>query len=107
MLNKLKAFIDNLEDISIHDISELWASYRKYLLLFGIIIIGFKFRNALAHWSLEAAERLYNKTIKNDKILNEEEQKAQNQANSLVKDAKDLGLKKSEPIQDEWYKKKQ
>lgn len=106
MLVKLKALIINIENLSTHDISELWINSRKYLLVFGIAILGFKFRNILMNWSIRAAERIYNRAQEKNNALSVSEEKAEKQANTLINDAKNLPNTEENPVTDDWYKKK-
>lgn len=82
----------------------LWESHKLFLIGFGIVILIWRFREAIIDLLVADSRKIVNEAKVKDSQLKSEEQKANAQADELVKQAEDLSKNKSE-VDEDWYKK--
>lgn len=103
MIEKLKAFWAKVES----DAALLWERDKVFFIAFIGLIAVAKFRDVLIQLIMGSAKKLEDDTIKKDAVLLADENKANDQANTLVKDAeKKAEDSKNIPVNEDWYKKK-
>lgn len=86
------------------DPKTLWNNHKIFLICFGVLILIVKFRDVLIDILVSSAKSLLKDTKEKDVVLANEEQKAKEDANTLVQKAKEEPLKEK-PVDDDWYKK--
>src|SRR5882672_6409764 len=103
MIEKLKAFWAKIES----DAAELWEKDRLFFIAFIGLIAVAKFRDILIRLIVGSAKKLEDDTAKKDAVLLADENKANDQADALVKDAEQKAEDaKNIPVNTDWYKKK-
>lgn len=85
-------------------LSTLWDNHKAFLIIFGIIILIFKFRGVIMDLLVSSSREAVKDAQKQDAALKAEENKANDQANQLRKEAEDLS-KNKEKVDEDWYKK--
>lgn len=86
------------------DPKTLWNDHKVFLICFGALILIVKFRDVLIDILVASAKSLLKDTKAKDAVLANEEQKAKDDADALVRKAKEEPLKE-QPVDDDWYKK--
>lgn len=85
--------------------STLWAQYKVFFILCGVLVLIFKFREVIIDLLVSSSRKTVQDAVKQDQVLRGEEKQANDQANQLRKEASDLAANK--PVIDEdWNKKK-
>lgn len=85
--------------------STLWAQYKVFFFVCGLLVLIFKFREVIIDMLVSSAHKTVSDATKQDAALKLEENKANDQANELRKEANSLPQNK--PVVDEdWNKKK-
>jgi hypothetical protein len=105
-LASVKASLDALWAKLKTDVSVLWEKDKAFVILFGVVILGVKFREILISLIVASSKRLFDKTQKESDALLSQENDYNKQANDLVKKAEDL--KASTDLRNadvDWYKK--
>lgn len=100
MDEKLKALWDKLNT----DVKTLWANNKLFLIIFGVLILIIKFRTVIIDILVSNSKEILEDAKKQDTQLKSEENKANDQANQLVKESKDLSKNKPK-IDEDWNKK--
>jgi len=97
---KLKALWAKLNT----DISELWASSKIFVILFGVVILIIKFHDLLMSLIVADSKSIENSAVKQDAVLSKQENAANTAADKLVSDAQKLPSTEG-GITDDWNKK--
>ena len=90
LLAKAKNALDSFKNKATSDISDLWAKDKGFIILFGVIILGVKFRQLAIDFLVSSSKALFNKTQQQSDVLQKQENAANDQANQLVSDANKL-----------------
>jgi hypothetical protein len=85
-------------------IGDLWDNHKVFLIIFGIAIIVFKFREVIIDLLVSDSHKKVDEAQKKDVELRAEEKQANDQANQLVKEAENLSHDKPK-VDEDWYKK--
>lgn len=85
--------------------STLWDQYKGFLIVFGILILIFKFREVIIDLLVSGAHKTVSDATKQDQILRDEEKLANYQANEFIKKAADAATNKP-AVDEDWNKKK-
>lgn len=85
--------------------SVLWDQYKGFLIVFSVLILIFKFREVIIDILISSAHKTVSDATKQDSKLHGEENAANDQANSLRKEASDMANNKP-VINEDWNKKK-
>lgn len=102
MIEKLKAFWAKVTG----DAAELWEKDKIFFIIFGVLIAIAKFRDVLIQLIVGAAKHTVEETEKKSTELQDDQNKANNQANDLIKDAEKKAADANAPVDEDWYKKK-
>jgi hypothetical protein len=110
MLSKLKTFLSNVSQgwnnfkaLAKKDFSTLWNEYRGFIIFIGGLVLLLKFRELIINFLLNSAKNLFNSSTKTDQTIKLEEDKNNQAANNLVKEANDLP-NQEKPVDENWYK---
>lgn len=85
-------------------ISTLWDNHKVFLLIFGLGILIFKFREVIIDLLVSSARKTVNEAKEKDSALKAEQDQANDQANQLRKEADALAKEKPE-VDEDWHKK--
>lgn len=85
-------------------LSDLWDNHKVFLIIFGIAIIAYKFREVIIDLLVSDSHKKVDEAQKKDVELRAEEKQANDQANQLVKEAESLTQNKPK-VDEDWYKK--
>lgn len=85
-------------------ISYLWDNHKVFLIIFGVAIIVYKFREVIIDLLVADSHKKMDEAKKQDAALKAEEKQANDQANQLVKEAEALSQDKPK-VDEDWYKK--
>lgn len=94
------SFLDKLNA----PVSTLWSEYKGFLIIFGILVLIIKFREAIIQLLVASSRQAVTDATKQDTQLKSEENQANDQANQLRQDAEQLSQNKPEVTAD-WNKK--
>lgn len=86
------------------DAKSLWNEHKLFFIIFGALILIVKFRDILIDILVSSANREMTDAKKQDASLAADENKANAQADELVKKAAEEPAKEK-PVDDDWYKK--
>lgn len=82
----------------------LWDNHKVFLIIFGLGILIFKFREVIIDLLVSSARKTVNEAQEKDTVLKAEQDQANDQADQLRKEAE--ALSKNKPTVDEdWHKK--
>lgn len=100
---------ENQEKLSFFDkfkapVSYLWDNHKIFLVVFGLAIIAFKFREFFIDFLVSDSRKKVDEAQKQDAVLTAEEKQANDQANQLRKEAEDLSKHKPS-VDEDWHKK--
>ena len=90
-------FIDKFKS----PISYLWDNHKIFLIIFGIAIIAYKFREVIIDILVSDSHKKVDEAQKKDVELRAEEKQANDQANQLVKEAEALSQDKPK-VDEDW-----
>lgn len=85
-------------------ISYLWDNHKFFLIIFGVAIIAYKFREVIIDLLVADSHKKVDEAQKKDAILKSEEKQANDQAEQLIKEAEALSQDKPK-VDEDWYKK--
>ncbi len=85
-------------------IGTLWDNHKIFLIIFGIAILVYKFREVIIDLLVSSSREAVKEAQKQDQTLRGEEKAANDQANQLRKEAADLSTNKP-VIGEDWNKK--
>lgn len=103
MLDKLKQFFADLEERAKQDWKLIWNSSKGYIIAFGALIAVIKFREIIISLLVSGAKKIDENAKKQDAVLVAQENKANDEANALVKQAQEEPSKEK-PVTDDWNK---
>lgn len=98
MKDKLKAFWTKVTG----DIGDLWEKDKGFVIAFGIIILGVKFREILISLIASSGKAIFTKAQAEDADLAKKEEGYKTSAEKLAKQANQPT--KSEPVTEDWNK---
>jgi hypothetical protein len=85
------------------EVSDLWEKDKNFVLLFGVIILGVKFRQILISLIISSSKALFNSTEKKSNALDQKEVDDNADAEKLIQEAKQLPNDET-PVTDDWNK---
>lgn len=85
-------------------IGTLWDKHRVFLIIFGLAILIFKFREVIIDLLVSSARKTVNEAQEKDAKLKSEQDQANDQANQLRKEAEAISKTKPE-VDEDWHKK--
>lgn len=85
------------------ELSDLWEKDKNFVLLFGVIILGVKFRQILISLIVSSSKALFDKAESKSNALDQKEQNDNSDAEKFVQEAKELP-NSEKPVDDNWYK---
>lgn len=83
---------------------QLWANYKVFFIVFGILILIYKFRDIIIDLLVKSSHRKVDEAKKQDSKLRAEEDALNSQANKLRNEANDLNENKP-PVDEDWNEK--
>lgn len=101
MLSKLKSLLGSLKG----QIVDIWERFKMYIIGALALILTLEFRKLKEYLIVKSAQNEMKNDQKQDQVLSNKEQAANNQANQLIKDAQQLPSTE-QPVQEDWYTKK-
>lgn len=94
------SFIDKFKS----PISTLWDNHRTFLIIFGIAILIFKFREVIIDLLVSSARKTVSEAKEKDSVLKSEQNQANDQADQLRREAEALSKDKPK-VDEDWNKK--
>lgn len=85
-------------------LSDLWSNHKIFLIIFGILIVTWKFRSILIDLLISDSKKTMDDAKKKDGDLASQENKAKSDADALVKKAQEEPSKQKS-VDDDWYRK--
>jgi hypothetical protein len=85
-------------------IGTLWSQYKVFFIIFGILILIWKFREIIIDLLVSSSREAVKDAQKQDQALRGEEKKANDQADQLRKEADALDDNKPK-VDEDWHKK--
>lgn len=85
-------------------LSTLWEQYRVFLIIFGLLVLTWKFREVIIDLLVTSSRKTVSDAQKQDTTLKNEEKQINDQANILRKEAEDLSKNKPN-VDEDWNKK--
>lgn len=101
---RIRASLDKFEALAAKDLGDLWQNYRGFLIAFGAIVLTVKFRDILIDLIVSSSKKMFQSAENKNNSLQLKEDKDNNQANALVKEAQALPSQE-QPVDVDWYKK--
>lgn len=98
--NENKSFLDKFNA----PMSVLWDNHKTFLIIFGLLIILFKFKDVVFDLLVNNSRKIVQDTKEQDKSLKADQDQANNKANELIKEAESLNVNKKE-IDENWHLK--
>lgn len=83
---------------------QLWANYKGFFIVFGVLILIYKFRDIILDLLVSSSHRTVDEAQEQGAKLKAEEDEANKQANQLRREADELG--KNKPVVDEDWNQK-
>jgi cell division protein FtsB len=83
---------------------QLWANYKVFFIVFGILILIYKFREVIISLLVSSSRRAMDDARKQDANLKSEENALNNQANQLRDEANSLDNSKPK-VDEDWNEK--
>ena len=84
--------------------SQLWAEHRTFLIVAGVLILIIKFQDVILDYLVNSSKELVKDTKKQSDTLQDQENKANNLANQLIKEVQNLDKNKPK-VDENWNKK--
>ena len=81
----------------------LLSQYKVFFIIFGVVILIIKFHSILIDLIVSSSKKTVDNATKQDNSLKIEENRANDQANQLKEEAKDLGQNKPK-VDENWNK---
>jgi hypothetical protein len=105
MIEKLKALLQTFWAKVKTDTSELWEKDKGFLILFGVVILGVKFREILINLLVSDSKAVFDKAQTQSDVLQKNENEANTKADALVKESDSIATQDNGPIGDDWNTK--
>lgn len=83
----------------------LWANYKWFLIVFGVFIVFYKFKDIVIDLLLKDSKSVIFEANKINENLKKEETVLNKQANDLIKESNDLNKNKPS-VEENWHLKK-